>query len=61
MQFTADEAFEVTPLHAGFVHAMNQIPAEEHQPWQLNLTQNLKGKSFAPFGLHKGEDFTNSK
>lgn len=37
---------------------MNQIPAEEFQPWQLNVAQSLKGKSFAPLGLHKGQDFT---
>ena len=37
---------------------MNQIPAEELQPWQLNVAQSLKGTSFAPLGLRKGQDFT---
>ena len=37
---------------------MNQIPADELQPWQLNVAQSLKGKSLAPFGLRKGQDFT---
>ena len=37
---------------------LNQIPAEEFQPWQLNGAQSLKRKSFAPLGLGKWQDFT---
>jgi hypothetical protein len=51
VDYIADEAYEVTPLHAGWVDAVNRIPANGMNKWQLNVMQDLKGKAFLPFGL----------
>ncbi len=51
VDYVADEAYEVTPLHAGWVDAVNRIPASGLNKWELNVTQDLKGKAFPAFGL----------
>lgn len=52
VDYVADEAYEVTPLHAGWVDAVNRLPAANGiGKWQLNTPQDLKGKAFLPFGL----------
>jgi hypothetical protein len=51
VDYVADEAYEVTPLHAGWVDAVNRIPANGLNKWELNVTQDLKGKAFPAFGL----------
>jgi hypothetical protein len=51
VDYIADEAYEVTPLHAGWVDAVNRLPGNGLDKWQLNVTQDLKGKAFPPFGL----------
>lgn len=57
VDFIADKAFDVTPLHAGFAGAMNQLPGSTLK-WEVNAVQNLQGKSFAPFGLVAGQTYT---
>lgn len=51
VDYVADEAYEVTPLHAGWVDAVNRIPSNGIGKWALNVSQDLKGKVFLPFGL----------
>lgn len=45
------KAYEVTPVHAAWVDAVNRIPAPGIGKWELNVAQDLKGKVFPPFGL----------
>ena len=51
VDYVADEAYEVTPLHAGWVDAVNRIPVNGLSKWELNVAQDLKGKAFPAFGL----------
>lgn len=51
VDYIADEAYEVTPLHAGWVDAVNRIPVNGVNKWEFNVSQDLKGKAFPPFGL----------
>lgn len=51
VDYVADEAYEVTPLHAGWVDAVNRLSSNGIGKWQLNVSQDLKGKAFLPFGL----------
>jgi hypothetical protein len=51
VDYIADEAYEVTPLHPGWVDAINRIPSNGLSKWQLNVPQDLKGKAFPAFGL----------
>jgi hypothetical protein len=55
VDFIADEAYEVTPLHQGFADAMNHIANEGFDKWEVNSTQSVMGKAFAPFGLTEGQ------
>jgi len=54
VDFIADEAFEVMPLIQGFCDVVNQIPSNTINKWKVNVTQDLKGEAFAPFGLAEG-------
>ncbi|GAB3525011.1 hypothetical protein [Emticicia fontis] len=55
VDYVADTAYEVTPLHQGFADAINKFPAEGLDPWQVNRMQDVKGKSFPAFGLTAGD------
>lgn len=57
VDFVADEAYEVTPLLQGFADAMNQVAASGYAKWEVNGTQSVLGKTFAPFGLDEGRNF----
>jgi len=57
VDFTADEAYEVTPLIQGFADAMNQLASKGFNKWEVNNTQSILGKAFAPFGLAEGQIF----
>lgn len=57
VNFTADELYEVTPLVQGFADAMNQLAAKGFDKWEVNKTQSILGKAFAPFGLAEGQIF----
>jgi hypothetical protein len=58
VKFTADEAYEVTPLIQSFADAMNQLAAKGFNKWEVNTAQSIMGKAFAPFGLAEGQIFT---
>jgi hypothetical protein len=57
VNFTADEAYEVTPLVPGFADALNKVASAGYAPWAVNAPQSIFGKSFAPFGLKEGTNF----
>jgi hypothetical protein len=57
VDFVADEGYEVTPLHQGFVDLLNQVASQGYQRWEAGGTQSVFGKAFAPFGLVEGQDF----
>jgi hypothetical protein len=58
VDFHADEAYEVTPLHAGFANLLNQVAGHGYEEWQVGHAQSIFGKAFAPFGLAEGKEFT---
>jgi hypothetical protein len=47
----------VTPLLQGFADLLNQIASNGYEKWQVNDTQSVFGKAFAPFGLAAGQNF----
>ena len=55
--FFADEAYEVTPMVAGFVDVLNKVASAGFAPWQLGKGQSVFGKTFVPFGLVAGRNF----
>lgn len=57
VDFIADEAYEVTPLHQGFCDAVNKSLGNGLNIWEVNVMQNLKGKSFPAFGLVEGQTY----
>lgn len=57
VDFVADQAYEVTPLHAGFVELLNKVAAQGYDRWEPQKPQSIFGKSFAPFGLVAGRHF----
>ena len=57
VNFIADTAYEVTPLAQGFADVMNQIASKGFNKWEVNGTQSVMGKAFAPFGLAEGQTF----
>jgi hypothetical protein len=57
VDFVADEGYEVTPLIQGFADVLNQVASKGYDKWEVNGTQSVFGKSFAPFGLAEGRHF----
>jgi hypothetical protein len=57
VDFTADEAYEVTPLHPGFLDVLNKYATNGFNQWELNVPQSIFKKAFAPFGLAEGQIF----
>src|SRR5437773_9553643 len=55
--FIADEAYEVTPMIAGFADLLNSVASAGFAPWQAGQRQSVFGKTFAPFGLAEGRNF----
>ncbi len=51
VDYVADEAYEVTPLHQGFADAVNKFPAKGLNTWSVNVTQDVMKKEFIPFSL----------
>lgn len=55
VDYVADIAYEVTPLHPGFADAINKAPSAGLNQWELNVMQDVKGKAFPAFGLSEGK------
>ncbi len=58
VDFLADEGYEVTPLLQRFCDVVNKIPSNGINKWEVNVMQDLKGKSFPAFGLIEGKTYT---
>jgi hypothetical protein len=57
VDFTADEAYEVTPLHPGFLDILNKYASNGFNKWEINVPQSIFKKAFPPFGLTEGQIF----
>jgi hypothetical protein len=57
VDFVADEAYEVTPVAAGFADVLNKVASAGYAPWAVNAPQSIFGKTFVPFGLKEGTNF----
>ena len=57
VDFVADEAYAVTPLHQGFADVLAKVAADGYAPWSLGQKQSIFGKTFRLFGLDAGENF----
>jgi hypothetical protein len=57
VDFVADEGYEVTPLIQGFADILNQVARNGYDPWVVNGTQSIFGKTFVPFGVVQGKNF----
>ncbi|MET3925845.1 hypothetical protein [Devosia sp. 2618] len=57
VDFTADTAYEVTPLLAGFADVLNKVATDGYDAWEVGKAQSIFGKTFVPFGLVAGENF----
>ncbi len=55
VDYVADEAYEITPLHQGFADAINQAPLNSLNKWEVNVVQDIKAKAFPAFGLTEGQ------
>ncbi len=58
LDYVADAAYEVTPVHRGFADAANKFPAAGLGRWEVNVTQDVRGKAFPLFGLIEGQMYT---
>lgn len=47
----------MTPLLQGFADAINQVASKAYAIWEVNRTQSIFKKAFAPFGLAEGQIF----
>ena len=57
VDFSADEAYEVTPLIQGFADVLNKAASTGYNKWEVNSGQSVLGKTFVPFGLKEGTNF----
>jgi hypothetical protein len=57
VDFVADEGYEVTPLIQGFADILNKVATSGYNPWVVNGTQSIFGKTFVPFGVVEGKNF----
>jgi hypothetical protein len=55
LDYVADIAYEVTPMHQGFADAVNKAATAGLNVWEINMMQDVKEKAFLPFGLTEGQ------
>jgi len=55
VDYVADEAYQITPLHQGFADVINHAPTNGLNKWEVNIMQNIKAKAFPAFGLAEGQ------
>jgi hypothetical protein len=58
VDYIADVAYEITPMHQGFADAVNKFPVSGLNKWEVNVMQNILGKAFPVFGLTEGQTYT---
>jgi hypothetical protein len=56
VDFTADEAYRVTPLVPGFAEILNKY-TRGFEEWRVAGTQSILKRAFPPFGLADGQVF----
>jgi hypothetical protein len=57
LDYIADEAYEVTPLHQGFAAVANKFPANGLNTWEVNVMQDVRGIAFPLFSLVEGQTY----
>ncbi len=57
LDYIADEAYEVTPLHQGFADVANKFPGNGLNTWEVNVMQDVTGKAFPLFSLVEGQTY----
>jgi hypothetical protein len=57
LDYIADEAYEVTPLHQGFANVANTFPGNGLNKWEVNVMQDVAGKAFPLFSLAEGQTY----
>ncbi|OKS86679.1 hypothetical protein [Mucilaginibacter polytrichastri] len=57
VDYVADIAYEVTPLHQGFADAVNKVPSATLDTWEVGKVQSVLAKAFIPFGLSADETY----
>ncbi|MFZ4930195.1 hypothetical protein [Chryseobacterium sp. Mn2064] len=57
VDFSADEAYEVTPLIHNFTDVLNTLAKENFDVWETGKPQSILRKKFLPFGLEEGQVF----
>ncbi|TWI95871.1 hypothetical protein JN11_04146 [Mucilaginibacter frigoritolerans] len=55
VDYIADEAYEIIPLHLGFSDALNKAPLNGLNKWEVGIMQDIKAKAFLAFGLAEGQ------
>jgi hypothetical protein len=58
VDYHADTAYEVTPLHQGFADVINHLPNAGFNKWEVGVTQDILRKAFPAFGLAEGQIFS---
>jgi hypothetical protein len=56
VDFSADEAYSVTPMLQGFADVLNQY-TKGFSEWKVGESQSILKKAFPPFGLSEGQIF----
>jgi hypothetical protein len=57
VDYVADEAYEITPLHQGFADAANRFTASGLNHWEIGVAQDVQAKPFPLFGLIEGQTY----
>jgi hypothetical protein len=57
VDYVADEAYEITPLHQGFADAANRFTASGLNHWEIGVAQDVRAKPFPLFGLIEGQTY----
>jgi hypothetical protein len=57
VDFSADEAYDLTPLLPAFTDVLNKLATNGYNKWEVGKTQSIFKKSFVPFGLTDGQIF----
>jgi hypothetical protein len=57
VDFSADEAYDLTPLLPAFTDVLNNVAANGFEKWEVGKTQSIFKKAFVLFGLAEGQIF----
>jgi hypothetical protein len=60
VDYVADEAYEITPLHQRFADAANRFTASGLNHWEIGVAQDVQAKPFPLFCLIEGQTYVDS-